>query len=1226
MQQKKTMTDLCKQFTEAYPNKIAPEQCSDALKLSSDTTSTKAVMINGKLKEISFDGIYQPGFDEYGIAGIVVDKNTGKISPISLMKDEIKYLSDASGTSLFSIYRGGGADDLFFKFENNIWEWTTTQQFYPVTQIPSNFVEKGKSGWQLLTSDNVNLINSLKETSFEDGQKLIMAAGAKLISSGGPEYLQLSEIKDEDNVNIITTGNVRNLGSPKTVSFKRNVPQVIGGKYEITISQINIKRVAKVSVIPNIDYSGTETTFKFKIGIEKRNNLLKLSPEKAKEEITSLNENIKKLEIISSTLGNVVKGLKTACLATGALFTAENLLSNLDGKGIARQRVMKDSGGWYEQCTNLINQGKYSTSQECLFDNSKKIEDEVNEYYDVLSKQNKEIEGMQKLVKEGGLFSEDVVNTTALIKDYSEKVQGYLSECAGTEIANPSKSSETIKINDIKNDLAFSVWNKEKHYSFDELRDIGFYCNVLKTNPNDAAAKQKLYSLLSDLKINSNDIAQRDNFLNKWGLSQGEGSLISTKKDIKNIEFSTLKTWENVKAKFDIDKIIAKLPELPPAFKGRTETDFSPKDKEYVYFVTDVSDNKEYMLVLSDSYVVDRTFEIGRDGTLLLLSEKVNPLGLAFTKVDTLSYGNHYNNPIVRYYETAPFKGYPALVPIDTQDGWYVAMKQTLPIGSNIRSYDESGRVYSYYLCNVGTNGNADFFEGILDDKCQLIVADSKETFTKFSGLSETKVSGLVKKAEDAISSVQKQYSTGVQNVNVPNVGKVKVGTPATSTPQVECEDFMSARQCQILFNLCDPVICPSSRCDLGGAYAVSDVIQSGVIGSIALCFPNYREGIYIPVCLTGVEAGLDNWISIQKSYRDCLQENIDSGKTIGICDEIQSIYACEFFWREGLPVAKILIPTILSTILGQNTRGGGEYLGVADAWSNAEKSVDYFTQYYADDSFRAFKARSTDEVGGEVCKSFVSGVYPSSGNFLDTLTEPDSPVQFTGNFDEIPFTTATNPPISQYKVFFHIYAGKDSGAYFRVYLKGTPGSSYYQDTAVSRIVDYGYIQKGEYKSNTVDFTAPSGYSTMCILVNGQEECGFKKVSTSFTLNYIQDEYLSEQSTSNVTSESECISGTPSLYSLLSPNIQEAVSSTINPELYNSGIYRICATDNPGQNTDLSRWAEVGYCDNKNVKCWLDMQSVKNAIKNLNIENDTVSEINSQVQANLEATGEISKS
>ncbi|MEK6829233.1 MAG: transglycosylase SLT domain-containing protein [Nanoarchaeota archaeon] len=1011
---------------------------------------------------------------------------------------------------------------------------------------------------------------------------------------------------------------------------------VIGGKYEVTIQKINLKRVAKVSVLPNIDYSGTETTFKFKIGIEKRNNLLKLSPEKAQEKIKSLDGDIKKLDDISSKLGKAVTGLKTACLATGALFTIDNLLANLNGKGLARQKVMRDPGGWYDQCNKWVREKTkvgdevYSTLQDCLFDNSGKIDKEVDAYYKVLSDQNNDIDVIEKanILKKGGLFSEDVVDSTALIKDYSAKVQSDLRSCGvNTEIANPLKSSEKISAADIKKALSFDTWNKSKNYNFEELRDVGFYCNVLQENPGDARAQQKLYSLLSNVKVNSDEGVKRDTFLSKWGLNSGEGGFISTRKDIKNIEFSTLKTWKEVQSKFT--QVIASVPQTLTPFKGRPITpdkdgniDLSPKDDEYVYFVTDVSNNKEYLIVLSNSYVADRTFEI--QGSLLSINlDAVNPIGLSFKKVDASSYSNKYNNPEVKYFETEPFKGAPALVPLDTKEGWYVAMSQTLPGFGNIRSFDESGRVYSYYLGNTGPNGNVDFFEGGGDDIYQLVVLGSKETFSRFSGLSDSKVESLAKKAEDAILSVQRQYPSIVgkadAKVNVQGVGAVKVGQPNPNIPQVECEDFMSPNQCKILFNVCDPVICPSSRCNLGGAYPVSDVVQSGVIGSIALCLPNFQEGIIMPVCLTGVKAGFDNWISIQKSYRDCLQENIDTGKTVGICDEIQSIYACEFFWRQGLPVAKIVVPTLLSAALGQNARGGGEYLGVANAWENAEKSVNYFTQYYADDSFRAFKARSTEEVGGEVCKNFVSGVYPNSGNFLDKLTEPDSPAQFTGRFDEIPFTTATNPPVSQYKVFYHIFAGKDAGAYFRVYLKGAPGSSYYEDTAISRVADFGYIEKGKYKSNTIDFTAPSGYNQMCILVNGQEECGFKQVSTAFTVNYVQDKYLQEQATSTVKSEAECISGTPSLYGLLNPNVQEGVGDFVNPELYNQGIYRICATNNPGQGTGSERWVDVGYCGTQNMRCWLDRESVKNVIKNQNIENDTVESINKQVQANLDA-------
>ena len=60
------------------------------------------------------------------------------------------------------------------------------------------------------------------------------------------------------------------------------------------------------------------------------------------------------------------------------------------------------------------------------------------------------------------------------------------------------------------------------------------------------------------------------------------------------------------------------------------------------------------------------------------------------------------------------------------------------------------------------------------------------------------------------------------------------------------------------------------------------------------------------------LHAGLDNWISVKKAYVDCLQTSIDTGETVGICDEINSIYTCEFFWKQSIPSNKIMIPKII--------------------------------------------------------------------------------------------------------------------------------------------------------------------------------------------------------------------------------------------------------------------------------------------------------------------------
>jgi hypothetical protein len=48
----------------------------------------------------------------------------------------------------------------------------------------------------------------------------------------------------------------------------------------------------------------------------------------------------------------------------------------------------------------------------------------------------------------------------------------------------------------------------------------------------------------------------------------------------------------------------------------------------------------------------------------------------SFTKLDEGSCNNYYKNPEVRYYETEPYKGMPAVVPVNIQKGWYAATIQ----------------------------------------------------------------------------------------------------------------------------------------------------------------------------------------------------------------------------------------------------------------------------------------------------------------------------------------------------------------------------------------------------------------------------------------------------------------------------------------------------------------------------------------------------------------------
>ncbi len=621
------------------------------------------------------------------------------------------------------------------------------------------------------------------------------------------------------------------------------------------------------------------------------------------------------------------------------------------------------------------------------------------------------------------------------------------------------------------------------------------------------------------------------------------------------------------------------------------------------------------------SDVTKTTSETKLKEIALRLSKKQEDVGLYSNSDDSW-----INLVMPRFYDRGENKGLVSIVPIpgayaksgvgdgtnsssaNTVTGFYAVVEEGL-YGKG-GGYTAAGDIKEFTIKNLGTDGQKDSVgdRGLTINMAYY--ADLRGQLS-FPGLDSKQTQKLIDDAIQAIKEANRNY--GQRRFNL--LGKNVVVDMAGAANEARCQDFMSPSDCNILFNICDPVICPSSRCDLGGAYRVDDVIQSGIIGSIALCLPNYKEGILVPVCLSGIHAGLQSFVSILKSHRDCLQESLDSGRMVGICDEIYSIYLCEFFWRQIGPFLDMLIMKMIEGAYGQGMKGGGEYLTVQDAWTQASNSINYLKNDYAVNAYKAFQLRSTGDIGTEFCKVFVSAKYPNKG-FFDNLIKPDSPVQFSAWFDEIPYTEATVPATSQYKVFYHIWAGEDIGASYQVYLK-EPGESAYVNVQDWVIVDTGYINAGGYKSEAKDFTAPAGYKQLCVRINGQDECGFKKVSTDFAINYISDQYYEDQlENANIRTKQECISGSPSVWGITqSPNIQEGVQNAITPNIEKEGVIRICSSDNPGGTTQPERWLDSGFCDDESVRCWLDRDSVKNVIKNKNLSADIIKTVKNYTQA-----------
>jgi len=932
------------------------------------------------------------------------------------------------------------------------------------------------------------------------------------------------------------------------------------GDYEVRLENINYTANAVVSLNPKMPGDYSEADFTFQIGIEKRD--IKLSPEKTQEMIDNLNESIAEWEDRVESLGSLVEGMKGACLVTSSVLLVKNFFSNLGGAGMARQEVMD---AWEDKAKRELgpNAGRIEINNY-LREHSPDIESDIQKIAQGYEKFNQETIALQQ-----ASMKNDVVQRKKVVEEISGKM---LDE-------NGRSAQEVIEEGlNVKEDWVVDIQNKEK---IDGAIDYAEYYikDVAKTD----AERNKAEAALSVLNQYESNLENEKEIPSKV-LTFKYPDVDADGEPITKTGVLTQEGLENAGIRQINDLRMAQWLEEQGA--------------------SDAAIRQFGERSLSISKSIDkkaRTFEGG-----LLSKEKE-------------SSNTWVLNLKAKYFRSGENKGLTSVVPIpgyytteskedkkqEQVTGFYVYINE-LEIGKGSR-YTKAGGLNSFWIQNVGGDGRLD-----LNDDVKFLKTTSYDG-EKILGLTAESSKKLVRDAEQAIYIANRNYGKDEFYLD----GERIIIDKVSDIGGTRCTDFMSPQDCHLLFNICDPVMCPASRCDLGGTFRVDDVVQSGIIGSIALCLPNAREGIVIPVCISGIYAGLDSYVQILKAHRDCLQESLANGRMVGICDQIYSIYLCEFFWRQIAPFLDSLIPRLIGLAYGQGMKGGGEYLTVQNAWNTAKASIDWMRDHYAVNAYKAFNARSTADIGTEICNVFVSARYPNDEGFFDNLLKADSPEQYHAWFDEIPYSDATHPPTSQYKVFYLIYAGKDQGVNFQVYLKD-PTEYAYTSTQGVYIVDTGFIPAGGTGTKSRDFTAPSGYQKLCVRINEKETCGFKRVSTSFALNYITDKYYEEQlRATDITTEEECRSGKSSLLGLTQTgNLQEGVSGSLNPELEKKGITRICSNSNPGGEGD-DNWVDVGFCDTEDVRCWLDKRDIEDVL--------TSTEIEKKVTKAVESGGSVSK-
>ena len=392
-----------------------------------------------------------------------------------------------------------------------------------------------------------------------------------------------------------------------------------------------------------------------------------------------------------------------------------------------------------------------------------------------------------------------------------------------------------------------------------------------------------------------------------------------------------------------------------------------------------------------------------------------------------------------------------------------------------------------------------------------------------------------------------------------------------SKSEDAQCSKVMSPGQCKILFNACDPVMCPASRCDFNDRYRVDNVIQSGLLGSLLLCLPNIKDGVMMPVCLSGILAALKNIKSILQGYVNCLQESLKNDQSVGICDRIRSVFICQILWREAMTLLGLAQGNLFDAAVA---KGGGEYLGLKGGVDNAKKTVNYFTNDYAKSVFAAYRGKSSKELGAEICEKAIYGKTPILGDVLDEVTKAQNPPQFTAYIEEQPYSQITAQQ-SAYKLYYHIYAGSQTVNY-NVYLKKNGRTYKCKDCS-------GTLQEEEFVDKSTAFFNEKGYNTICVSINGKESCNFGRVvSTSFAANAAND-YVRQY--------------------FLSKKIETAEQCREDARGYlpKAQIEKVCSAMNPGigkGTNEQKSWEKIGTCGTNKEgafqgDCWAKMGNLE---------------------------------
>jgi hypothetical protein len=1188
----------------------------DALKKVS-STYTNEKDDNGILYSAKADYMVGKAYDELAALGGDINSNLAKGNALNYYNRAVK---------------GGIKDDVLTSRVNSLSTSQVSGEERSDVAIDDNGRQVivslvkivNKMGAQTDASAKIS-VNSKPAAVFYNGQSLF---------PGEPNDMDQCKIKEIRSTSVIiencpvheSNGTIVKDRARPDITLKENVVQNIES-YRVMLTGTELNKQVSITVLPGTGkpmYS--ETSFMLHIPVEKR--AIKLNPDKIDDKINKTEETIKKLDSIITDLDKIIKSWKAVCLATFAFLTLKNSFGIFGGGSArvkAREQAMVD-GGWRKYCEMDSGPGKtYKSYDECIFEHADKIEkniDAIQKAYETADKNYKkgsdsaagvDIKGIRDFQTASGeeLYSEQNFKNLVYLKELNDACQGV------GNFGNDAKGKT----------LPNACADVSRKYS-DSLFEIQSANTNLGSAVNEFKSK-KLDSFESWKKANEG--GSLNDFLNARSTEVGK---LKSESEFKTFVQRSYNSFSNNKTALPADIVKGSDNQnywVTPYGTVPVISDSGPGDKTQTYYYKDSNGS---LLRLEPQTTVDKKsvkvssviWNAGKTS-----GKAYNPDGSSFdVKADSKG------QPVL---QAGPFNGSIATTHTEVAMGDVVGMRQTYDAGATYECYEDGKpyciplskgnfvKILEFYndgspktmnVWNVGPDGKLCSSDDVP------AVSDSK-----YGTCAHTSSLMTNQECSKTLAEVQSKVNSAMRYCKAKSIlssedghkfkHSISSAAQASSTKAGHCEDAMEISDCKLMFAVCDPVMCPPSRFNLAGNWPVDDVTKTGIIGSIVLGLPNFPTDP-VPICLTGISAGLKNIRSIFQAYRDCLVTMKVEGKSVGICDKIRSVYLCQILWQEAIAIFKVKggLLDVVGKMFG-NSAGGGEYFSMSDNFANVEKSVNYFTQSYASSVFAAHKGKSLDEVGTEICKSAVYGKLPGFGEYFDHLTEPENPPQFTALFEEMPYSTATtyssgsrssgvsDATKSMYSVYYHIYAGTDQQVQYSVYLKSPTGRKLYVTEDCDK--SNRRIEIGQFADYSITCVGDTGFTQVCVLINGKESCGFGKVTTEFSLNYLNDMVVKDEASRKITKVEDCVPDNPRT----SPSLG-SVALPGQVSLLRTGIVRVCSYDNPSKGANFKNWQVVGTCLDKDGKswgnCWMDMSTVD--IKHVSDRNDLQQELESK--------------